>query len=134
MVSLSRFSRVFLLLVSLLGLKTIMVNCTKDKSKEPEKVLDEAYCNNLKISFKDDVSPLIVKNCASSSCHSTKTKAGDFILETYDEMKEAGESGILSCVVNHGSGCEPMPEGRKKLTTDKLEIIDCWILLGMPNN
>jgi hypothetical protein len=78
--------------------------------------------------FSGSIFPVIQNNCLG--CHSgTETN-----LTTYENVKSQALNGNLYCAVNHGTGCEPMPQNGAKLCDGLLTKIKKWIDAGAPNN
>ena len=114
-------------------------SCTKDKGE-----LDYA-------DYPDDVGKIIVTQCATSSCHSDKSKggAGNLSMETWDKLFEGGSGS--ACIIpfrpdystfhyyvntypDLGVTLAPtMPYGKPALSRAEVELLKDWITKGAPN-
>jgi hypothetical protein len=78
--------------------------------------------------FSGAIFPIMQNNCVG--CHSgTETN-----LTVYDSIKKQALNGKLFCVINHNTGCLPMPKNGPKLCDGMLIKIKKWIDAGAPNN
>ncbi len=96
-----------------------------------------------KVSFKDDISPILAESCATPGCH----VAGHFTnldLSTYDTFKKGGQGGAAfvvgdgkgSLVVKRIDGSQPpqMPPGGPPLDGEQIQLFIDWINEGAENN
>lgn len=101
--------------------------------------------------FPDDIGAIVINRCATSGCHTDKSKgaAGGLSLESWDRMFEGGSGG--PCVVPYrhdystffsyvniysdlGVTLIPtMPFGKVPLTRDEIILVKEWINSGAPN-
>src|SRR5215470_4036290 len=89
-------------------------------------------------SFSTDVSPILQKNCVA--CHSSTTKMGDLVMDSYDSLMKGGTHGSPVVPHNaHGSRLalmlegkiEPrMPFGADPLPASDIATIEAWIDAG----
>ncbi len=92
------------------------------------------------ISFKNDVAPILLENCAS--CHGFGNRpSGRFNLATYSGLLRGGENGppilpgnpddsyLVKKLLGTGGG-NRMPRGRDPLNEDQMKIITTWIQEG----
>ena len=84
-------------------------------------------CSKINAAFTADVLPIITANCATPSCHNT-TAVGGVILQTYDQIKAKVDRINQRVLID-----KTMPPNGA-LTTSDLNIIQCWISAGAPNN
>jgi len=119
--------------------KWIMAGATNSKcindeksNKDTEKKIDsnntDESCDTLNLTYKD-IQPIIQKNCYK--CHSGNAPSELFNLETYNQVKEKGESGKLYGAINHLPGFKKMPLKAPKLQGCELAKINAWISSGM---
>jgi len=85
-------------------------------------------CDTLNLTYKD-IQPIIEKNCYK--CHSGNAPGELFNLDTYQQVKEKGESEKLYGVINHLPGFKKMPLKSPKLQGCELSKINSWISSGM---
>jgi hypothetical protein len=89
-------------------------------------------------SFNGQVRPIILNNCATSSCHGFGGFA-PFQLMTYEQIDSVAMFGSLLMAIKHQTP-KPMPRTNPflpdaTLLPDSLiQIIECWVNQGRPNN
>ena len=93
-----------------------------------------------KVSFKDDIQPILVERCAIPGCHAAPIAAG-LDLSKYDTFKKGGNNGPVfvagdgkgSLVVKRidGGGMPPIPP---PLDADQVQLFIDWIDEGAENN
>jgi hypothetical protein len=98
------------------------IGCSKDNLE------DNLNCSDFgTLSYKSNIAPLIIANCATSACHTTGFSAGDFTSHT----------GVLT-KVNNGSMRKRTLDGtmppNSKISDDQIRMIVCWIDNGALNN
>ena len=109
-------------------LLSVLLSCKTDNLSE---------CPNLP-SFQAQVLPIILNNCATSSCHSFGGFA-PFLLTTHQEIDSAVINRNFLMAIKHQTPY-PMPRinpflpDATKLSDSLIQIIECWINQGRPNN
>lgn len=93
-----------------------------------------------KVSFKDDIQPILAERCAIAGCHAAPG-AGGLNLSQYDTFKKGGNGGAAfaagdgkgSLVVKRidGGGMPPIPP---PLDADQVQLFTDWIDEGAENN
>lgn len=93
-----------------------------------------------KVSFKDDIQPILAERCAIPGCHAAPGVAG-LDLSQYDTFKKGGANGPAfaagdgkgSLVVKRidGGGMPPIPP---PLNGDQIQLFIDWINEGAENN
>ncbi|QNI32441.1 hypothetical protein H7849_26315 [Alloacidobacterium dinghuense] len=90
--------------------------------------------------FNSDVAPILQKNCLA--CHTTSTKMGDFVMDSYDSLMKGGIHGPV--IVPHdakqsrlalmieGKIAPRMPFGADPLSAADIATIEAWIDAGAP--
>ena len=121
------------------GLFLGLPSCTTQSILPPELLTSnsaqETLCPDGIVSFKYDIHPLIVSNCAFSGCHDAKTAAYDIVLETYDQIMEEvkpgdpGESELYEVLVDTGDEIMPPPP-YDPLPQAQIELVKRWIMQG----
>jgi len=91
-------------------------------------------------SFSADIAPILQKNCVA--CHSSSTKMGDLVMDSYDALMKGGIHGSPIVPHNaHGSRMALMLEGRVEprmpfgadpLPATDIAMIEAWIDAGAP--
>ena len=106
----------------------------------PEVVEDPVVVEELGVSFKDDIQPILAERCAIPACH----VAGHFTgldLSKYDSFKKGGNGGP-AFVAGNGNGSlvvkridgGGMPPGGPPLNADQVQLFVDWIDAGAENN
>jgi hypothetical protein len=78
------------------------------------------------------VKAILDASCATSGCHDATTKAHSLDLSTYDTAKASFQNHEVLCSINHGKGCDPMPEGGSKLSDAYILLLECWAKNNYP--
>ena len=114
----------------LIGL--FLLGCVKDKTEQPSNTNNDD-CIILNPSFQVDVQPIIATNCSFYGCHSHSSGVGDFT--NYSGIKAKVDNGQIQWRVLDLKDMPPSySTGPKSLSSDDLEIINCWIENGAANN
>jgi hypothetical protein len=89
-------------------------------------------------SFNGQVQPIIINNCATASCHGFGGFA-PFPLITYEQIDSIAMFGTLLLAIKHQTP-KPMPRinpflpDATRLPDSLIQIIECWVNQGRPNN
>ena len=96
-----------------------------------------------KVSFKDDINPILAETCAVANCHDG-IGGGGLDLREYDTFKAGGNRGAAfvagngddSLVVKYINGeMQPqMPIGGVPLNAEQIQLFVDWINEGAENN
>ena len=94
----------------------------------------------LKVSFKDDIQPILAERCSNAGCHAAPVQVG-LDLTTYDTFKQGGNTGP-GFVAGDGKGSlvvkridgGGMPLGGPPLDADQVQLFVDWIDEGAENN
>ena len=96
-----------------------------------------------KVSFKDDINPILAQTCAVANCHDGNG-GGGLDLREYDTFKAGGNRGAAfvagngddSLVVKYINGeMQPqMPIGGVPLNAEQIQLFVDWINEGAENN
>ena len=88
------------------------------------------------ICFESDILPIFVSNCAKSGCHDAQTRAGDYVLDNYQDIVSRGivpgnvaASKIWESVTTGGEEGK-MPVGATALNATQLDLLRRWISTG----
>ena len=98
-------------------------------------VEEEVLCPEGIVSFKYEVLPIIVSNCAFEGCHDATTAAYGIVLETYDgiikEVKpgDPKDSELYEAIVDMGDDIMPPPP-YDPLSEANISLIRRWIEQG----
>lgn len=108
--------------------------------------LGSAQSKKQKVSFKEDVMPVLQKKCMN--CHNTEDESpSGLYLDTYNELmkgeskhgpvvkpKKGEESVIILKLRGTATFGKQMPRGKKPLDEETIEMISTWIDQGAKNN
>lgn len=103
-------------------------------------VVEEPIVEEPKVSFKDDIQPILAERCAVPGCHAAPGVAG-LNLSQYDTFKKGGANGP-AFVAGNGKGSlvvkridgGGMPPGGPPLDADQVQLFVDWIDEGAENN
>lgn len=112
-------------------------SCYYDNLQElhPELLLNECDTTGV-ISYQADIVPIMTGSCgANNSCHNTSGAGGGFVLENYDGVKNAVESGLFLSAITWDGNAAQMPDGSStKINDCYIATISKWVASGYPNN
>jgi mono/diheme cytochrome c family protein len=94
-----------------------------------------AVCDTSAVKFSIEVKNILVANCYS--CHAAavaNAAGGGGALETYNNVKNWAQPGILLNNIERNPGANPMPKNASKLSNCDIAKIRTWIRNGMLNN
>ena len=121
---------------------------TNGDVKQPEEPTveepEDPVVGEPKVSFKDEILPLLTQKCALAGCHTANRPAGGLDLTSYDALKKGGNNGVafiakdgeVSLIVKRTDGTQPpiMPFGGAPLNQDQIQLLIDWIDEGAENN
>lgn len=107
---------------------------------EPVVIEEPVVVEEPKVSFQEDIQPILAEECALAGCHAAPGAAG-LDLSQYDTFKKGGNNGPGfdagdgkgSLVVKRIDG-GGMPLGRPPLDGDQIQLFVDWIDEGAENN
>ena len=109
-------------------------------AEQPAVVEEPVVVDEAKVSFKDDIQPILAERCAIPGCHAAPG-AGGLNLTQYDTFKKGGNNGAGfnagdgkgSLVVKRidGGGMPPIPP---PLNAEQVQLFVDWIDAGAENN
>lgn len=94
---------------------------------------NEGECDLENVTFSQTVFP-ILQNNACVGCHSGASPSGGVLLDNYDAVATAANSGRLMGAIRHLSGYIPMPPSGNQISQCHIDQIQKWIDNGIPNN
>lgn len=117
---------VFIIVVTLI----IVTACAKDVGLNPDLVIKSVnICDS--VTFDKNIKPIIINKCVS--CHNSTGGPGngDFQTDTYTGIKQKVDNGAFKnrVVILHD-----MPQGGPPLPQNEIDLINCWLDAGAPNN
>jgi hypothetical protein len=92
-------------------------------------------CDTTKVSYANDVRPIIKQNC--DRCHDVDNavKFGNMhYLDTYDSLKGHISEGMIIGNIEHAPGFSEMPKGAAKLKDCDIYKIKAWVHQDTLNN
>jgi hypothetical protein len=102
-----------------------LISCGKDENP----VVD---CTGLTPTYTADIKAILDASCALSGCHDTGTQQAGIDLSNYTDAKTVSTQERFLGAINHKKGFEAMPQGSPKLSSDKINLITCWVQNGSP--
>ena len=109
-------------------------------AEDPVVIEEPVVVEEPKVSFKDDIQPILAETCALAGCHAAPGAAG-LDLTKYDTFKKGGNTGP-GFVAGDGKGSTVvkridgggMPPGGPPLDGDQIQLFIDWIDEGGENN
>ncbi|MBK7409296.1 MAG: hypothetical protein IPL49_07190 [Saprospirales bacterium] len=87
-------------------------------------------CDNVSdLTYNGAIGPIIKSSCAISGCHNSKASHGS--LETYSQISPYLKDGTIQYYV---VDLRYMPPSSHKLSSNDLQLIQCWLEAGYPEN
>jgi len=109
----------------------VAVSCVYRNKSDIVSPNDIGTCENLGVTYTI-TAQILDLNC--NDCHDATSQEGGIVLDNYNDVKSIVDTGLLSCVINHNSGCSKMPQFRAKLDDCTISKIENWILNGAKND
>ena len=116
-------SNKFLFLV-VFGTLLLVTACSKDEDP------GTTTCSGLTTSYNNDIKPVITINCLS--CHNGPQSESGIDLSIYNGVKAMADAGRLLGALHHQNGFTPMPKDAPQLSSEMLQLFDCWVQNGTP--
>ncbi len=112
----------------LLNFFAFLPSCTYEK-RPP--AMPSMACDTLMPTYANEVKPVIDMNCSYAGCHSAGASIGDFT--HYSSMKSRLDGGQFETRVLFIKDMPPpYASGPKELSTDELNLLECWLQNGYP--
>lgn len=89
-------------------------------------------CDTSRVTFSEDVFPVIDNNCLP--CHGGSSPPMGIDLTDYSGIRQAADDGSLLGAIKHQSGYSPMPKDAPQLPECQIATVEAWIKDGMPDN
>lgn len=106
-------------------LSIILHSCASDTVED---YYDTVDCATANVSFSETIQPIINANCAVSGCHVTGTGLPSW--ESYDNIS----NNAVNIARRTALGEMPPVGSGKSLTSEEVELIQCWVNSGAENN
>lgn len=104
--------------------------CTKDNISPTTPT--NADCSSLMASYANDIQPIMNSSCAISGCHVAGFSNGDFT--NYSGLKTKVDNGTVKNRTIVQMNMPPANSTGPTLTTAQLDLLNCWIEAGAPEN
>lgn len=101
--------------------------CTKDNISPTT-----PNCSSLMASYVNDIQPIMNSSCAISGCHVAGFSSGDFT--NYSGLKAKVDDGTVNNRTIVQMNMPPANSTGPTLTTAQLDLLNCWIEAGAPEN
>lgn len=85
-------------------------------------------CSTVAAKFSDNVSPVIISKCATSTCHAPGNSSGLLVIENYTQVRDKLDRIQARAIIERTMP----PTG--PLSPTEINILKCWIESGAPNN
>lgn len=109
-------------------------SCYYDNEEELYRGVPTPACDTTATTFQAVIKPIIDNNCAISGCHTDVTKAGNFSLQGYNNVKVKINDGTLLGSIKWEPGYSRMPQGRAQLPNCEILKIETWKNKGANDN
>jgi hypothetical protein len=101
------------------GASILLASCNKDDDPAT------GDCTGLAPTYTADIKPIISANCLT--CHNGPQSEAQIDLSNYSGVKAMADQGRLLGSLHHQGGYVPMPKDAPQLSSDKLQLFDCWV-------
>lgn len=90
-------------------------------------------CSNIVASYANDIQPIMNSSCAISGCHVVGFSSGDFT--SYSGLKAKVDDGTVKNRTIVQMNMPPAnSSGPTTLTMTQIDLLNCWIEAGAPEN
>ena len=111
----------------------LVISCSKS-SEDKLNGNTGSTCDTVNMKYTTDVVPILQANCYSCHGEGNTAGSGGISLDSYDNLKEYADNGILAGNITHAAGYVAMPYGLPKLPDCEINTILDWINRGSQNN
>jgi len=130
-----QITKSFALLSTLLFLSLLNPGCYYDK--EELLYVDSVACDTLRVSYKEEIEPIINLSCYG--CHSndqSQVAGAGISLEGHSNFSSftSQNTDRFLGAVKHEASYSPMPKGTAKLTECEISKLEAWFNDGRLNN
>ena len=115
-----------ILSVFVLSLIALFISCGDDNNTTPDE------CDGVVATYNTTVKGILNASCAINGCHASVAPSAGLDLTSYTKAKASSTDPKFICTINHGAGCNPMPQGLPKLSDAFIKILTCWVKNGSP--
>ena len=125
MTSTNRSNHYLKYLVTALCGVILLISCEKDEDPSVD-------CTGLTPTYTSEIKAILDTSCALSGCHNAGTQQEGIDLSNYADAKIVSSEDRFLGAINHQNGYTPMPQNSAKLSTDKINLLTCWVQNGSP--
>ncbi len=99
-------------------------------------------CDPDTVFFQQAILPLVIAQCAGTSCHNSITHAGDLVLTNYQQIMNGGllvpgnpyQGELMEKITTTETGDRMPPPPKDPLPSSQIELLRTWITQGARNN
>ena len=125
--------KIRLSIVLISSLFVLVISCSKS-SEDKLNSNTGSTCDTVNMKYTTDVVPILQANCYSCHGEGNTAGSGGISLDSYDNLKQYADNGILAGNITHAAGYVAMPYGLPKLPDCEINTIRDWINRGSQNN
>jgi uncharacterized membrane protein len=125
--------KIRLSIVLISSLFVLVISCSKS-SEDKLNSNTGSTCDTVNMKYTTDVVPILQANCYSCHGEGNTAGSGGISLDSYDNLKQYADNGILAGNITHAAGYVAMPYGLPKLPDCEINTILDWINRGSQNN
>jgi uncharacterized membrane protein len=125
--------KICLSIVLISFLFVLVISCSKS-SEDKLNGNTGSTCDTVNMKYTTDVVPILQANCYSCHGEGNTAGSGGISLDSYDNLKEYADNGILAGNITHAAGYVAMPYGLPKLPDCEINTILDWINRGSQND
>jgi uncharacterized membrane protein len=125
--------KICLSIVLISFLFVLVISCSKS-SEDKLNSNTGSTCDTVNMKYTTDVVPILQANCYSCHGEGNTAGSGGISLDSYDNLKQYADNGILAGNITHAAGYVAMPYGLPKLPDCEINTILDWINRGSQNN
>ncbi len=105
--------------------------CGDKESSDPADNNMVTACDSITPNYTDNISVVVSNLC--TPCHTTSSEGG-INVSNYNNTKAAAQQSRFIAAIKHESSAKAMPQGQAKLSDNTIQLIECWIENGFPEN
>jgi hypothetical protein len=115
----------------------LLAGCYNDKADKLYPVINTGIvCDTTNVTFSKDVLPIMMQQCATSTCHDAASAESGYILSEYNGVLAAATNGnkLLLTIKHDPSEASWMPKNLPMLDSCSINKITRWVNQGAQNN
>lgn len=115
----------------ILSLSALIWACSDKESSDPATGGQQSICDSIQPNYTDNIAVVLDNLC--TPCHTSSTSGG-INVSGYANAKATAQNAKFLAAIKHESGAQAMPQGQAKLSDNTIQLIECWIENGFPEN